>query len=123
MKGRIFREKDGFSFEFVKVLFAVRAAGVDQLRHMPVEIRPRSDDVAVHGPVVVLAEGEAVGGVVVVGFRKRDEVGGVDEGDVISGRQADTEAAGGALMVVDLKDLAPEGGAATVFEGLVCDER
>jgi hypothetical protein len=29
-------------------------------------IRARGDEVAVHGPVVVLAEGEAVGGVVVV---------------------------------------------------------
>ena len=80
------------------------------------------DEIPVHGPVVVLAEGEAVGGVVVVAFRKRDEVGGVDEGDVVASRKLDAEAAGGALVVVDGEDLASEGGRAAVFLHVVCDE-
>ena len=84
-------------------------------------INTRRDEVAVHGPVVVFAEGEAVGGVVVVGCGERDEVGGVDEGDIIAGVQADAQAAGGALVVVDFEDLAAEGGAAAVFGRVVRD--
>ena len=64
-------------------------------------IGARSDKIPVHGPVVVLAEGKAVGGVVVLALGKRDEVGGVDEADIVSRRKLDAEAAGGALMVVD----------------------
>jgi hypothetical protein len=36
----------------------------------------RGDEVPIHGPVVVLAKGEAVGGVVVAGFGEGDEVSG-----------------------------------------------
>ena len=49
----------------------------------------RSDDFPVHGPVVVLAEREAVRGVVVEAFGKRNEVCGVDEGNIIPGIEAD----------------------------------
>ena len=84
-------------------------------------IRARCDQIPVHGPVVVLAEGEAVGRVVVLALGKRDEVGGVDETDVVAGGELDAESAGGALVVVDGEDLAAEGGRAAVFEGLVCD--
>jgi hypothetical protein len=80
---------------------------------MPGQVRAGRDEVAVHGPVVVLAEGEAVGRVVVVGFREGDEVGGVDEGDVVAGGELDAEAAGGALVVVDIEDEAAEGGPAS----------
>jgi hypothetical protein len=69
--------------------------------------------------VVVFAEGESVGGVVVAGFGERDEVCSVDEGDVVAGGEADADAAGGALVVVDFEDEAAEGGAATVFERFV----
>ena len=79
MERRVFREEDGFSGEFVEFLFAVGSAGVDEAGDVPVEIRAGGDDVAIHGPVVVFAKGEAVGGVVVLALRKRDEVGGVDE--------------------------------------------
>ncbi len=68
MKSRIFRQEDGFPGDFGEFLFAVGAAGVDEFGDVPVEIRAGGDDVAVHGPVVVFAEGEAVGGVVVAGF-------------------------------------------------------
>ena len=78
------------------------------------------DETPVHGPVVVLAEGEAVGGVVVEAIGKRDKVCGVDERDIVAGGEADTETAGGALVIVDFEDLAAEGGAAAVFEGLFC---
>ena len=74
--------------------------------------------IPVHRPVVILAKREAVGGVVVLALREWDEVGGVDEADVVAGGELDAEAAGGALVVVDGEDLAPEGGRATVFEGL-----
>lgn len=46
-------------------------------------IRARGDEAAIHRPVVVLAEGETVGWVIVAGFRERDEVGGVDKGDFV----------------------------------------
>lgn len=85
---------------------------------MPVEIRAGGDDVAVHGPVVVFAEGEAVGGVVVAGCSEGNEVRGVDEGDVVAGGKADAQATGGALVVVDVEDEAAEGGAAAVFGGI-----
>lgn len=87
------------------------------------EVGPGGDDVAVHGPVVVFAEGEAVGGVVVAGLGKRDEVRGINEGHVIAGGKADAQAACGTLMVVDVEDEPAEGRTATVFGGRVCDER
>ena len=68
MESRVFWEKQGFPGEFHEFLFAVGAAGVDELGDMPVEVGAGGEDVAVHGPVVVFAEGEAVGGVVVAGF-------------------------------------------------------
>ena len=40
------------------------------------EVGPGGDDVAVHGPVVVLAEGKAVGGVVVAAFGKGNQMCG-----------------------------------------------
>ena len=83
---------------------------------MPMKVRSGSDDVAVHRPVVVLAQGEAVGRVVVAGLREGYEVGGVDEGDVTGRGELDPQAAGGALVVVDLEDLSADGGAAAVFE-------
>lgn len=67
---------------------------------------------------MVLAEGEAVGRVVVLTHRKGNEVGGVDEADVVSGREFDAQATGGALVIVDLDDLAAESRAAPVFGGL-----
>ena len=90
---------------------------------MPVVIRARGDDVAVHSPVVVLAEGEAVSGMVVSARREGNEMGRVDEGDVVAGVESDTQAAGGALMVVDVEDETAECGGAAVFDGLVGDER
>jgi len=115
MKRRILRQQDGFSGEFHEFLFPGRASGVDELGDVPVEVGPGGEDVAVHGPVVVLAEGEAVGGVIVAAFREGNEMGGIDEGDVTSRRKLDPQAAGGALVIVDLKDLAAESGAASVF--------
>ena len=88
---------------------------------MPVVIGSWGDEVAIHRPVVVFAEGEAVAGVVVLALGKRDEVGGVDEGDVIASRELDAEAAGGTLVIVDGEDLAAESGRAAVFERLVGD--
>ena len=82
----------------------------------------RSDEVSIHRPVVVLTEGEAVGGVVVAGFGEGNEMGGIDEGDIVAGGKLDAEAAGGALVVVDGEDLASEGGRAAVFERLFRDE-
>ena len=89
---------------------------------MPVVIRAGRDEVAVHGPMVVLAKRKAVGGVVVVGLVPRKEMGGIDEANIIAGGELDAEAAGGALVVVDGEDLAAESGAASVFKGLLGDE-
>ena len=70
----------------------------------------RGDEVPIHGPVVVFAEGEAVGGVIVAGYGEGNEMGGVDEGDVVAGGEFDAEAAGGALVIVDgEEDLASSG--------------
>ena len=68
--------------------------------------RARRDEMPIHGPVMVLAKREAVGGVVVLALGKRDEVGGVDEANVIAGGELDAKAAGRALMVVGGDDLA-----------------
>ena len=83
-------------------------------------IRARGDEIPIHGPVVILAEGKTIGGVIVEAIREGHEVRGVDERDVIAGGEADAEAAGGALVIVDFEDLAAEGWAAAVLEGLFC---
>ena len=123
MESLILRQEQRFPGELAEFLFAVGAARIEDLGDVPAMVGARGDDVAIHRPVVVLAEGEAVGGVVVAGFGKWDEMGGVDEGYVVVGGELDAEAAGGALVVVDGEDLAAEGGAPAVFEGLICDER
>lgn len=115
MESRILRQEDGFPGEFHEFFFPGRASGVDELGYVPVEVWAGGEDVAVHGPVVVLAEGEAVGGVIVAAYREGNEVGGIDEGDVTGRGKFDPQAAGSALMIVDLKDLATESGAAAVF--------
>ena len=121
MESRIFREKNGFSGEIEKFPFAGGASGIEDFRDLPVVVGCGSDEVAVHGPVVVFAEGEAVGGVVVVELVPRKEVGGVDERDILGDGELDAQAAGGALVIVDFEDLAAERGAAAVFGLLVCD--
>ena len=71
--------------------------------------------------MVVLAEGEAVGGVVILALGKWNEVGSVDETDVVAGGKPNAKPAGGALVVVDGEDLSAEGGRATVFQRLLGD--
>lgn len=88
---------------------------------MPVVIRGWGNEVAVHRPVVVFAEGEAVGRVVVRGDAEGNEVGGVDETDVVGGGKFDPETAGGALVVVDFKYFSAEGRAAAEFGFLFGD--
>ncbi len=65
----IFRGQQKFSSEFDEFPFAGGASGVKDFGDVPVVTRCGGDEVSVHGPVVVLAEGEAVGGVVVVATR------------------------------------------------------
>ena len=121
MESRIFWEQDGFSVEIVEFLFAVGASGVDEFRDDPVQVGAGGDEVAIHGPVVVFAEGEAVGRVVVAALGEGDEVGGVDEGDVVAAGEADAQTAGGALVIVEIEDESAEGGAAAVFGRVVGD--
>ena len=67
--------------------------------------------------MVIFAEGEAVGGVVVLGFGPGDEVGGVDDDEVV---YLDADPAGGAGAVILLEDNFTEGGVAGgVVVGLV----
>jgi hypothetical protein len=72
-------KQDGLAPVFVGDDEAEQDSGVDQFRDVPVQVRPRGDDVAVHGPVVVFAEGDppsplgygatiGLGGVAVAGF-------------------------------------------------------
>ena len=89
---------------------------------MAVVIRARSYEIPIHGPVVVLAEGEAVSGVVVLALGKRDKVSGVDERDIIASGEIDAESAGGALLVVDGENLAVECGATAIIEFFLGDE-
>lgn len=86
--------------------------GNDFCRDFPESIGAGRDEEAVHGPVVVLAEREAVGGVVVGLLAVGDEMRGIDKGQVTDFGHADAESAGGALAVVDFEDLFPEGGTA-----------
>jgi hypothetical protein len=129
----IFGKQQGFACEFQKFLFSVGASGIEDGGDFPAwsgvasgyagtSSGARGDEISIHGPVGVLAEGEAFGGVVVGGLRKRDEVRGIVEGDIVAGGEADAEAASGALVIVDFHDLAAEGGTAAVFEGLLGDE-
>lgn len=73
-KGRIFRQKDGFSYQFDEFFFPVRASGIDEFRDMPMQVRPRRDDVSSHRPMVALAKGETVGGVVDGGGHGGEEI-------------------------------------------------
>lgn len=88
---------------------------------MPVVVGGRSNQIAIHRPVVVFAKREAVGGVIVLADGKRDEMGGVNEADIVASGELDAEATGGALVVVDGEDLAAEGGRSAVFERLFRD--
>ena len=74
----MFGEGDGFAGEVEEFLFSGGAAWVEDFGGVPVVVGCWGDEVAVHGPVVVLAKGDpptpdgysatrAVGGVVVVG--------------------------------------------------------
>ena len=76
MKSRILREEQGFSCQFDEFLFAGGASGVEDFGDVPVVIQAGGDEVAVHRPVVVFAEGETVGGVVVAAFGKGNQVRG-----------------------------------------------
>lgn len=91
------------------------AAGIQDGGNLPAALRGGSDEEAVHGPVMVLAQGDAIGGVVIAaveGIAEGDEVRGIDEGEVVPLGQADAQAAGGALEVVGLQhDPAEAGGA------------
>ncbi len=89
---------------------------------MPMEVGPGGDDVAIHSPVVVLAEGEAVGGVVVARLGKRNEVCGIDEGHIVDGGKADAQAACGTLVVIDVEDEPAEGRATAVIGRFFGDE-
>jgi hypothetical protein len=79
MESLILGEKKGFSGEGEQFRFTIRAAGIENLGNMPMVVWCGSDEVAVHCPMVVFAEGQAVGGVVVVAISEWDEVGGIDE--------------------------------------------
>ena len=122
MKGFVFGEQEGFAGEVGEFLFAVGAARVDDLGYVPAVIRAGGNEVPIHRPVVVLAEGETVGWVVVAGFRERDEVGGINEGNFVGDGETNAETAGGALMVVNLNDLTAEGRGATIFGLIFRDE-
>ena len=107
----------------MEFLLAIGAAWVQAFCDMPMKVGPGGDDVAIHGPVVILAEGEAVGGVVVAGLGKRDEVRGIDEGNIVASSEPNAQAACCTLMIVDVEDEPAKGRTATVFGGLFCDER
>ena len=92
-------------------------------RDVPTKVRTGGNELAVHRPMVVLAQGEAVGRVVVVAFGERNDVSGIDEGNATD-RQLDAQSAGSALVVVDLQDLATESRAAAktgLFLGCAAD--
>jgi len=115
MESLILGEEQFLSGKIYQIGFAVRASGVENVRNPPMMVGAWGYQVAVHGPVVVLAEGEAVGRVVVATVGEGNEMCSVDEADVVGGGQLDAEAAGGALVVVDFEDLAAKGGAAAGF--------
>jgi hypothetical protein len=72
MESWILGEEQGFSGQFDEFLFAGGASGVEDFGDVPLVIRAGGDEVAVDRPVVVFAEGETVGGVVVAAFGKRE---------------------------------------------------
>ncbi len=50
-----------------------------------------------------------------------NQVCGIDEGDIVAGREADAQSASGALVVVDIEDQAAEGRTAAIFQRLFGD--
>lgn len=111
--GRFGGRKNPFSLQGDQRLLAIRTAFVEVRGDDPGVLRTGGDEKPVHGPMVVFAEGDAVGGMIVEAAGERDEVRGIDEGQVIGLREADAETAGGALAVVDFKDFPPEARAAS----------
>ena len=105
--------EDTFSLQGDQRLLAIRTAFVEVRGDDPGVLRAGGDEKPVHGPMVVFAEGDAVGGMIVEAAGERDEVRGIDEGQVFGLREPDTETAGGALAVVDFKDFPPEARAAS----------
>ena len=65
MESLILGEEQFLSGKINQISFAVRASGVENVRNPPMMVGAWGYQIAVHGPVVVLAEGEAIGGVVV----------------------------------------------------------
>lgn len=57
--------------------------------------------VTIECPVVIFAEGNAVGGMVVAGFCERDEVARINDGEVA---HSEAKSRGGASIVVDFLD-------------------
>ena len=112
-KGFVVRHEDGFAGEGAEFGFAEGAAGFQETGDAPVSVWRRGDDAVVHGPVMNLAQGHAVAGVIIaaqLAIPKGDEVSGIDKGEVVHFPEADAEPAGGALEVVDLQDGAAEAG-------------
>ena len=65
MESLILGEEPFLSGKIYQIGFAVRSPGVENVRNPPMMVGAWGYQVAVHGPVVVFAKGEAIGGVVV----------------------------------------------------------
>lgn len=106
MKGLVARQQDTALMEGEQIGLASGAAGIQDRGNLPAALRRRGDEEAVHGPVMVFAQGDAIGGVVIAaveGIAEGDEVRGIHKGEVVPLGQADAQAAGGALEVVGLQ--------------------
>jgi hypothetical protein len=61
MESRIFGKDDGFPGEIEEFLFAVGPSGIEDFGNVPVQVRSRCDDVAVHGRVQGHETRQAIG--------------------------------------------------------------
>ena len=119
-------EEDGLAFEFEQGLVFFDAF-VEALADVPdgagVVVAAGwagGEDGVVHQPVMVFAEGHAVGRAVVATFAERDEVRGIDQVDIA---EKETHAAGGAADIVQIADDPAEGGRADTVDQLVAARR
>jgi len=62
MKSFIFGKQQGLACGFEKFLFSIGASGDGDGGDFPMVVRARGDETSIHGPMGVLAEGEAFGG-------------------------------------------------------------
>ena len=94
------RQYHGPTFQIDKILLTLNAI-IQEIADSPCQCCRGRDQIAIHRPVVVPAQGHAIAGIVVSADGEGHEVGGLDQNQVV---QDDAESACCAAIVIDAKD-------------------